>query len=138
MPGLVPGIHVLLWSSKKTWMAGTSPAMTASSGIKPRLGPRLIRSGAAEFDAVVQAERAVVPEFELGGRNAPTAPAGRARHVADDMFCRDLRDRLLKGKTAFQRLRLLAGPGADLGLFWASSKIGIGCPVRDLRHRPPG
>jgi hypothetical protein len=26
MPGLVPGIHVLL--HKKTWMAGTSPAMT--------------------------------------------------------------------------------------------------------------
>src|SRR5881296_890061 len=30
MPGLVPGIHVLnLTKSKKTWMAGTSPAMTA-------------------------------------------------------------------------------------------------------------
>jgi hypothetical protein len=27
MPGLVPGIHVLLHG--KTWMAGTSPAMTA-------------------------------------------------------------------------------------------------------------
>src|SRR5256884_1022044 len=30
MPGLVPGIHVLnLTKSKETWMAGTSPAMTA-------------------------------------------------------------------------------------------------------------
>jgi chromate reductase, NAD(P)H dehydrogenase (quinone) len=28
MPGLVPGIHVLLSVSRKTWMAGTSPAMT--------------------------------------------------------------------------------------------------------------
>jgi hypothetical protein len=27
MPGLVPGIHVFL-SWPKTWMAGTSPAMT--------------------------------------------------------------------------------------------------------------
>jgi hypothetical protein len=27
MPGLVPGIHVLL-DDAKTWMAGTSPAMT--------------------------------------------------------------------------------------------------------------
>jgi hypothetical protein len=27
MPGLVPGIHVLLYDCK-TWMAGTSPAMT--------------------------------------------------------------------------------------------------------------
>jgi hypothetical protein len=29
MPGLVPGIHVLL-RLEKTWMAGTSPAMTIS------------------------------------------------------------------------------------------------------------
>jgi len=28
MPGLVPGIHVLLATSK-TWTAGTSPAMTS-------------------------------------------------------------------------------------------------------------
>jgi hypothetical protein len=30
MPGLVPGIHVfLLVATKKTWMAGTGPAMTS-------------------------------------------------------------------------------------------------------------
>jgi hypothetical protein len=29
MPGLVPGIHVLLSRGMKTWMAGTSPAMTS-------------------------------------------------------------------------------------------------------------
>ena len=28
MPGLVPGIHVLLEVQEKSWMAGTSPAMT--------------------------------------------------------------------------------------------------------------
>jgi hypothetical protein len=32
MPGLVPGIHVFLFETQnegsKTWMAGTSPAMT--------------------------------------------------------------------------------------------------------------
>jgi hypothetical protein len=28
MPGLVPGIHVFLSGATKTWMAGTSPAMT--------------------------------------------------------------------------------------------------------------
>jgi hypothetical protein len=25
MPGLVPGIHVFLYSESKTWMAGTKP-----------------------------------------------------------------------------------------------------------------
>jgi hypothetical protein len=29
MPGLVPGIHVFGAHVQKTWMAGTSPAMTA-------------------------------------------------------------------------------------------------------------
>ena len=28
MPGLVPGIHVLRTRGPKTWMAGSSPAMT--------------------------------------------------------------------------------------------------------------
>jgi len=31
MPGLVPGIHVLR-AAGKTWMAGTSPAMTDCQG----------------------------------------------------------------------------------------------------------
>jgi hypothetical protein len=29
MPALVAGIHVLLFGALKTWMAGTSPAMTS-------------------------------------------------------------------------------------------------------------
>jgi hypothetical protein len=29
MPGLAPGIHVYEQAETKTWMAGTSPAMTA-------------------------------------------------------------------------------------------------------------
>jgi hypothetical protein len=33
MPGLEPGIHVLLsGKARKTWMAGTSPAMTSGAG----------------------------------------------------------------------------------------------------------
>jgi len=28
MPGLVPGIHVFAAPKRKSWMAGTSPAMT--------------------------------------------------------------------------------------------------------------
>jgi len=31
MPGPVPGIHVFGSKFKKTWMAGTSPAMTKGS-----------------------------------------------------------------------------------------------------------
>ena len=38
MPGLMPGIHVFLYEEElyevKTWMAGTSPAMTKSNAIR--------------------------------------------------------------------------------------------------------
>jgi hypothetical protein len=30
MPGFMPGIHVYLRDEIKTWMAGTSPAMTTT------------------------------------------------------------------------------------------------------------
>src|SRR5712692_989936 len=78
-----------------------------ASGIEPRLGPWLIRPGTAEFDTVVEAEGAVVPELELRRRNAPAAPPLRARYLADHVFGRDQSDRLLEGEAALQRLRLL-------------------------------
>jgi len=37
MPGLVPGIHVFTrLAARKTWMAGTSPAMTSFPAYAPR------------------------------------------------------------------------------------------------------
>jgi hypothetical protein len=36
MPGLVPGIHVFSAQDQKTWMAGTSPAMTATMSIQTK------------------------------------------------------------------------------------------------------
>jgi hypothetical protein len=43
MPGLVPGIHVFLLAIRKgkTWMAGTSPAMTDFGD--PRVASRFSR-----------------------------------------------------------------------------------------------
>ena len=40
MPGLVPGIHVLvMYLQEKAWMAGTSPAMTVEAAlVSPFLG----------------------------------------------------------------------------------------------------
>jgi hypothetical protein len=41
MPGLVPGIHLSL-SVVKTWMAGTSPAMTIAEGACQSVMPGLV------------------------------------------------------------------------------------------------
>src|SRR6266508_1517068 len=50
MPGLVPGIHVLvLLDAAKTWMAGTSPAMTAWDGVG-QSGAMLARGPAASLE----------------------------------------------------------------------------------------
>src|SRR5688572_22589257 len=59
MPGLVPGIHVLLAASEnKTWMAGTSPAMTAGLVHRPQSRRRQLQQvpvGIAEIDAAAAA-----------------------------------------------------------------------------------
>src|SRR6267154_5010029 len=96
------------------------------SRIEPDFGPALCRGVATEFDAVVQAERPVVPELEALWRDAPAAPPGRPRHLADHVLGGDQRDRPFERKTAFQRLRLLAGPSADLRLLRAGGEIGVG------------
>src|SRR6478609_722663 len=104
---------------KRAW----SCVSLSTSGIEPHLGPGLCPPLAAEFDAVVQPERPVVPELEPHRRDAPAAPARRSRHLADDMFGGNQRDRLLEGEAALQRLRLLARPGADLRLFRTGGEI---------------
>ena len=49
MPGVVPGIHVFFIARPKTWMAGTSPAMTqveqacAHSGLMPCASTNLLQ-----------------------------------------------------------------------------------------------
>jgi hypothetical protein len=40
MPGLVPGIHVLVVRGK-AWMAGSSPAMTSRRTVPPRYSATL-------------------------------------------------------------------------------------------------
>jgi len=55
MPGLVPGIHVFLALTSKTWMAGTSPAVTEaelSGRLLSHLGS-LLNAASATFSAVM-------------------------------------------------------------------------------------
>src|SRR5205085_5980387 len=66
-------VSMSYFRKRKTWMAGTSPAMTYSTD-KAASWTRADPLRAAEFDAVVEAERPVVPEFELQRRDAPAAP----------------------------------------------------------------
>src|SRR4030088_56139 len=65
---------------------GMGVLKVSMSRIKPRLAPWLVRCPAAKFDAVVQAERPVMPEFKTSRHDPPTAPARRSRHLADDVF----------------------------------------------------
>src|SRR5581483_974659 len=98
-----------------------SPACAGTSGALSRIEPRLAPGGtcAPEHDAVVQAERPLLPEFHFLRHDAVARPMRRPRHLADGVFRRIDRDRLLEGEAAFQRRGLLARPGADLRLLGA-------------------
>src|SRR5258708_29632678 len=61
MPGLARGINVLAVSAcEKTWMAGTSPAMTA--GVKRRCSSRSVATIDAALELTIDVERAPVGE----------------------------------------------------------------------------
>ena len=88
MPGLVPGIHVFAaWRTRKTWMAGTSPAMTKEQivfQVSSRF-PRkfLIQFSKSQFqtrirDPAARCARVVDKSFAQRGRGerrVPVAPA---------------------------------------------------------------
>jgi len=64
MPGLVPGIHVLLRSATKTWMAGTSLAMTKGkiNGFRERASaPHLRPSHQPATSSTMPAAPATMP-----------------------------------------------------------------------------
>jgi hypothetical protein len=67
MPGLVPGIHVFLVESRKTWMAGINPAMTTSkSPCALRVCPTDAVDSLLEHSAARIAEPGLVPPQACG------------------------------------------------------------------------
>src|SRR5215471_14357709 len=99
------------------------------SRVKPRLVPGRAGGLAAEFDAVVQAERPVVPELDRQREEAIAGPIRRARNRSERVFRGVERDRLLEGVAALERCRLLAGPGTDLRQARPGGEVGVGLVV---------
>src|SRR5262249_37965898 len=88
----------------------------ASSRIEPRLAPRSVWRIAFERDGIVEAEWPLLPELN-GDRHNPVArPVWWPGNLADGVFRRINGNRLFEGESAFQRRRLLAGPGPNLRL----------------------
>src|ERR1041384_7116333 len=71
------------------------------SRIHADLGPRPAQSRAPKLDAVVQAERPVVPELDRDRHDAIAGPVRRARDGTDGIFRGVDCDRLLEGQPAF-------------------------------------
>src|SRR5260370_39698161 len=72
MPGLVPGIHVFSSFREKTWMAGSSPAMTLQKSLHSRHIELRLLAGA------VAAQRAVFADG-VGALENPVLPRRQAR-----------------------------------------------------------
>src|SRR5580658_1252849 len=83
MPGLVPGTPVLFATSLKTWMAGTSPAMTFSEARKPKLSFQAHRDAHAAADAQRGEALFGIPLLHLIEQRHQHAGSRRADWVAD-------------------------------------------------------
>src|SRR5947207_15761304 len=75
-------IEAMVASRIRRWGSGA----IVISGIKCARRPGLARRRAAVFQAVVQAERGILPEFDQQGLQAEARPVRRTRHRADDML----------------------------------------------------
>src|SRR3974390_686197 len=127
MPRLAP----VSSSVRRGWFDCELVIWSFSSWIESRLAPRPTQIVALEFDAVVQAERPLLPELNREWHDAVARPVERPRNVGERVFGGVDRNRLLEGEAAFQRRRLLARPGADLRLLRSAGEIGIGLGVGD-------
>src|SRR5437868_1584518 len=87
-------------------------------------------------EAVVQAERPVLPELDTLGQHAVARPVWRARHriVAEPL--RHLGDALLQELAIVDRPRLVGRPSADLAEPRAGREIGVGFGVADALDSP--
>src|SRR5690606_13476765 len=95
--------------------AAPSPRTTRQSpdpsGVEPDLGPFVPAGvGTPEHDAVVLAERAVVPELDARRHDAVAGPVAGARDVLSLELLFVLRDLGLEGLAAFQLAGLRRGP----------------------------
>src|SRR5437016_4957227 len=87
-------------------------------------------------DAVVQAERPILPELDALRQDAIARPVRRARHRAiAEARCR-FGDALFEHSTAGNRARLIGGPGADLAEPRPRREIGIRLGRRHRLDRP--
>src|SRR5690349_14157736 len=99
MPALVAGIHVFPYAAAKTWMAGSSPAMTKlkASALDPLVLFRQQFAGAAEFGGEVLHLRQAV--LHRQNRLAVIDVDGGRECQARDRRCVDVdqADRLVAG-----------------------------------------
>src|SRR5262245_6123389 len=83
--------------------------------VEPGRVPWCARRLATEFDPVVQPVRPVVPELDDERQQTIAGPLRRPWNGPQREPGGVERDRLLQGVAAFERRRLRARPGADLG-----------------------
>src|SRR2546428_4096500 len=119
MPGLVPGIHVLNHSAAKTWMAGTSPAMTPEivmhdikwirehrDEFDRGIARRGLAKEAARLIAIDERRRAAIQKLEaaLARRNVVSKEIGAAKKSNEEAAAQKLMAEVARLKTEIPAL----------------------------------
>src|SRR5262245_10997507 len=112
-----------------------SPLAMGCLRIEPRARPGRFQRLPREEQPLVQPEGAILPELEGQRRNAEARPVGWPRHFAEREAGRVFGNRFLESKAAFERARLLRGPGADAAFARTGGEIFICLGGRHLFDR---
>src|SRR4029077_3712828 len=117
-------------------VSGASPGYCSkTSRIEPSLAPGPIERFATELEPVMPPERPLLPELDPKRPQAIASPVRRSWDGSQGESRGVVRDRLLERVAAFERCRLFAGPGADLGQARTRREVSVLFRVFDSFHR---
>src|SRR5271169_517973 len=122
---------------RRSPLAAACPLQARESRKEPLAAPSVAL--AHKQPAVVQPRGALLPEFDASGNYAKAGPIGRSRHLVRAEAIGKILDPTLEFGTAFERTRLIRGPGADLAVARPRGEIGVrlvGCHRLDRPFDP--
>src|SRR5271157_6473387 len=108
---------------RRSPLAAACPLPDRESRKEPFAAPSVALAN--KQPAVVQSRGALLPEFDPLRNHTKAGPVGRSGHLVRAEAIGKILDPTLEFGTAFERTRLIRGPGADLAVARPRGEIGV-------------